>query len=191
MSELFEATPEGLADDGGAGGDGGVGGYVVCAGALSPWSGPEATMTSLGLQMMRGGRGSRRRSAGSTDGARIVERHSGLVMGGIIGTVKFHFDIAIERSTHTHIYIYIWMWVGRIYMMYMPIVCRWPCGSRAVGRWGITPYRRRRADGGREPPAACTCGRDTRGAAGVAQGELLPAAAVDVAAALSPAGHLS
>ena len=99
VSELFEAFDE-LADEFGADKIKTIGdAYVVCAGALSPCANPEATMVELGLGMVAAVT-AKCEKLGIAVGARIGV-HSGLVMGGIIGTVKFHFDMRALAPTLT------------------------------------------------------------------------------------------
>ena len=91
LSELFEAFDE-LADRFGADKVKTIGdAYVVCAGALSPCETHEATMATIGLCMVEAV-AAQSRACGLEVGARIGI-HTGLLMGGIIGTVKFHFDM--------------------------------------------------------------------------------------------------
>ena len=99
VSELFEAFDE-LADHFGADKIKTIGdAYVVCAGALSPCETHEATMVALGLSMVEAVVAKSKEKELDV-GARIGV-HTGLVIGGIIGTVKFHFDMWGNGSGHT------------------------------------------------------------------------------------------
>ena len=93
ISELFEAFDV-LADRYGVDKVKTIGdAYVVCSGALSeePEAGHAATVVAMGLEMLDAVSAAAD-SSGLNVGARIGV-HSGELVGGIIGTVRFHFDM--------------------------------------------------------------------------------------------------